>query len=340
MRLHLHSVRADRPGYGTSTAQLCQRCNPAQGEVDSCCGVASSNVTAFCGFTLAAAQILPTSATNPTSVSQTALLPTSTGAYTGGAGSAPAATSTAGSGGSGSGVGESNIGGSTTSGSSGLGGGAIAGIVIGALAGALIIGGLIAFFLLRRRKANAGPRSPSTLGDAEKVAFGGAAAGAGAGAAGGAAMKEKSLEKPYGTAALAKPYNAPSSTNASSRNLPSPSIADSASANKSLGAAAGVGAAAAAGGAAAAAAGASRPVSGAPTTGSSGGSSSNDGRNLVSSYRDQYSSTDITPGSDVVAIYSYQPNLPDELTLEPEMIVTVRKIFDDGCVHNHLSCSR
>ncbi|GAA96784.1 uncharacterized protein L969DRAFT_20128 [Mixia osmundae IAM 14324] len=338
-------------GFGTSTSQLCNYCNPSlssSGEVDSCCTGTNTDITS-CGFVLAASQVTTSvypTATVPSSASAAASLSSAVASLSSAASAAAAAaaTGTAGSGGSGSaGAGSDNGGTATSTGGSGLSSGAKAGIGVGAAIGALILLALLFLLCSRMRKRN---KSGYRDSEASMLGVGGGpnnSSHPSSGVLAGGAMAEKDLEKPILTK---KSTQTSSSKDAPSTAATTPSgIGEKGSKPNSLKDPFSDAAAGAFGGGALAGAGAlalhekdkdekhdtdssgeDRPVSGATnTTGSS-----NEGRSLVASYRDQYSATDITPGSEVVAIYAYNPNLPDELKLEPDTVIVVRKIFDDG----------
>lgn len=61
------------------------------------------------------------------------------------------------------------------------------------------------------------------------------------------------------------------------------------------------------------------------------GDTGTDGRGTsIPAVKDQYSSHDICPGETVVAIYPYNATLNDEITLQPDDVVTVQRLYDDG----------
>ncbi len=61
------------------------------------------------------------------------------------------------------------------------------------------------------------------------------------------------------------------------------------------------------------------------------GETGTDGRGTtIPAVKDQYSSHDICPGETVVAIYPYNATLNDEITLQPDDVVTVQRLYDDG----------
>ena len=103
-----------------------------------------------------------------------------------------------------------------------------------------------------------------------------------------------------------------------------PSPFGAAAAGAGVGAAAGVGAGAA-GAAALSSSEEQRPVS------SLSNSTGTDGRGTtVPMVKDQYSGDEIRAQDTVVAIYPYTASLNDELTLEPDDVVTVLRLYDDG----------
>lgn len=57
---------------------------------------------------------------------------------------------------------------------------------------------------------------------------------------------------------------------------------------------------------------------------------SSEARVLLNSHPDSYSDSTIFPGSHVIALYDYSPQLPDEVELRAEDVVLIESIFDDG----------
>ncbi|CAO1625248.1 unnamed protein product [Sympodiomycopsis kandeliae] len=282
-------------GFGVSD-QLCSYCDSTNGKsIASCCYDSRTTLTgcAALGYR-AAAQIKPTS-------TSTAGRPSDTG----------------------SGAGDTN-GDDDEGGTTHLSGGQLAGIVIGCVAGALLLGALLAWLLLRNRRNQnnaAGQKmEPESQSDT---------AGMIAGAA--AAPSNSPREKPYTFSEESARLPSQEKTSAQYNNGSTGS--GPFSNGLGAGAAAGVGAAGLAG-AGALAAGGDRPLSTATSSGT-------DGRGTtVSSVRCQYTGQDISPGDSIVAIYPYKAGLSDELDLVPESheLLSVVRIYDDGwCLLRRLS---
>lgn len=251
----LGQINEPNCGFGRSTTQLCNYCNPQSGAlVNACCGRDNVDISS-CGYTLNAAQI-SSAVFSPNANGATAL---------------PNSESS------------NNNSSSNGGGGGGLSGGAIAGITIACVVVALKLVALFWFCCWRRKSR------------------------------GGHTMAEE-----YGIRKSKRPKDWQNSRQDSDDGA-SPIFNEKKSSDPEL-----VGTPN------------SNFISGRLRGGrrtsldSSAYSSSRESRNLVSSYRDHYSRKNIVPGSVVTAIYTYNANLPDELHLEPENLVTINKIFDDG----------
>lgn len=181
-----------------------------------------------------------------------------------------------------------------------LTGGQLAGIIVGSIVGALLLGALLALLFLRLCRRN---RDGESAGR-QNLVYGAAARGSG-------------NEKPWNQ-----------SDEGTARSLGgSPPMGSEKYATGAAGAGVGLGAAALA--ASGAAAGnrntENRPIS--AMTGSSG----TDGRGTTVSFvRDQYSGHDIRPGDQVVTVYPYHASLNDEISIEPDEVLVVLRLYDDG----------
>jgi hypothetical protein len=198
---------------------------------------------------------------------------------------------------------------SSTNGAANLSSGALAGLIIGVIIGALVLGAFLALVVFRRRRnGHQGGIAPMY------AAHNGARSG--------------STEKPWQHSEDGMGHG---------RSMDASPLSNEKGIGGSGGAAlAGAGVGAGVVGAAAAAAGSSRdhssedrqerPISGVTTQ-----SSGTDGRGTtVPMVRDQYTGQDIYPGEEVIAIYPYNASLNDEITLEPEQLVTIVRLYDDG----------
>ncbi|KAJ9479136.1 SH3 domain-containing protein [Pseudozyma hubeiensis] len=306
-------------GFGYSIDQMCAFCDPAGGVTPPSCCYDSRTDLSQCsqwGHPLAAT-IRPTTtvATNVPGSAQ------STGAASGTAGinsatvTGAAASATATGANSGNGASQSNTasGAGATSGSS-VGANMapdgqqlvsaddkvfstkqLAGIIAGCVVGAALLGALLALLFTRRRGEN---------GDAEKNTVYGTAA------------NESHVERPWIQSEEAM--------------VKSPELGRPSTDAKFAGAgAAGVGTLAAGGAAVAAAKG--RDSTDERPNSAMSGETGTDGRGTtIPAVKDQYSSHDICPGETVVAIYPYNATLNDEITLQPDDVVTVQRLYDDG----------
>lgn len=305
-------------GFGYSIDQLCAFCDPAGGVTPPpCCTESRTNLSqcAQWGHPLAAL-IKPTTtiATN---------LPTATGAAATSTGSASDASATNSSGASSPTGVSSGAASSATSGSSGSSNGSgnsgsnsgsanangpngrnfvsaddqvfskktFAGILVGCIVGAALLGALLAFLCLRKRRNG---------GDTEKNTVYGA-------------NNESHVERPWIQSEEAM--------------VKSPELGRPSTDAKFAGAA-GVGALA--GGSAIAAAKARDSNDERPNSAMSGETGTDGRGTTIPAVKDQYSSHDICPGETVVAIYPYNATLNDEITLQPDDVVTVQRLYDDG----------
>ncbi len=300
--------------------QLCQYCDPSGNQtVSACCFDAKTDLSQCARFGFPGA-----AAIRPTMSIGTSLLPSQTASSSS---SAASGSTTGAAVGSAADVG-SNTGAVTRS---GLTGGQLAGIIVGSIIGALLLGALLAWLALSRRKRN-------NEAAARKNALPGPGAGAVAAGAGGGVYQnsngthEGSTEKAGGASAWKHSMDtahrdSPVSNFKSTGNVSSPSpVSASTGAGVLAGAGAGAGAAAvglAGAGAAARQSGDERPKSSFSTN--------TDGRGTtVAMVKDQYSGHEIHPDDTVVAIYPYTASLNDELNLEPDDVVTVVRLYDDG----------
>lgn len=303
-------------GFGYSTDQLCAFCDPSGGVTPPPCCYESRTDLSQCsqwGHPLAAT-IRPTTtvATNVPGAAQSTAGTASGSAAANSATVTGAATGTAS--GSKSGAAASSTSSNKNGGVSGanmapdgqqlvssddrvFSKGQLAGIIAGCCVGAALLGALIALLCLRRR---------GEKGDTEKnTVYGGAA-------------NESHVERPWMQSEEAM--------------VKSPELGRPSTDAKFAGAA-GVGALAGAGGAAAvgAAAGKGRDSVDERPNSAMSGETGTDGRGTtIPAVKDQYSSHDICPGETVVAIYPYNATLNDEITLQPDDVVTVQRLYDDG----------
>lgn len=172
--------------------------------------------------------------------------------------------------------------------------GQLAGIIVGCCIGAALLGALLALLCLRRRRER---------GDTEKNTVYGNAA------------NESHVERPWIQSEEAM--------------LKSPELGRPSTDAKFAAGAAGVGALAA-GGAAVAAAKGRDSADDRPNSAMSGETGTDGRGTTIPAVKDQYSSHDICPGETVVAIYPYNATLNDEITLQPDDVVTVQRLYDDG----------
>ncbi|CDU22761.1 uncharacterized protein SPSC_01391 [Sporisorium scitamineum] len=313
-------------GFGYSTDQLCAFCDPSGGVTPPPCCYESRTDLSQCsqwGHPLAVT-IRPTTtvATNlPGAAQSTAGTASSSAAansatVTGGAGASATGTTSGAATGTASG---SNSGAAASSTSSNKNGGVsganmapegqqlvsaddkvfskgqLAGIIAGCCVGAALLGALLALLCLRRR---------GEKGDTEKNTVYGAAA------------NESHVERPWIQSEEAM--------------VKSPELGRPSTDAKFAGAA-GVGALAGGGAAATMAAGKSRDSVDERPNSAMSGETGTDGRGTtIPAVKDQYSSHDICPGETVVAIYPYNATLNDEITLQPDDVVTVERLYDDG----------
>ncbi|SYW75369.1 uncharacterized protein UBRO2_00604 [Ustilago bromivora] len=292
-------------GFGYSIDQLCAFCDPAGGVTPPCCYEARSNLSQCSqwGHPLATT-IRPTTtvATNVPGAAQS----TAAGAN----GSATVTNGAASPTGTGTGAGASSTLVSNSNG--GVSGanmapdgqqivsadykvfstGQLAGIIVGCCVGAAILGALLALCLFRRRGEKTDTEKNTVYGDP---------------------ANESHVERPWiqsEEAMVKSPALGRPSTDAKFAN------------------AAGVGALT---GAAAVAAAKSRDSTDERPNSAMSGETGTDGRGTtIPAVKDQYSSHDICAGETVVAIYPYNATLNDEITLQPDDVVTVQRLYDDG----------
>ncbi|SPO45047.1 uncharacterized protein PSANT_02733 [Moesziomyces antarcticus] len=311
-------------GFGYSIDQLCAFCDPAGGLTPPPCCTESRTDLSQCaqwGHPLAAT-IRPTTtiATNvPGAAQSTAAAGASASAnsatVTGAAASATATNGgNTGNGSNGANGGSSRASGAAASSTAAMGAAGanmagegqqlvsandqvfskaeLAGIIVGCCVGAALLGALLALLCFRRR---------GDKGDTEKNTIYGDAA------------NESHVERPWiqsEEAMLKSPELGRPSTDAKFAN------------------AAGVGALT---GAAAVAAAKGRDSADERPNSAMSGETGTDGRGTtIPAVKDQYSSHDICPGETVVAIYPYNATLNDEITLQPDDVVTVQRLYDDG----------
>ena len=173
--------------------------------------------------------------------------------------------------------------------------GQLAGIIAGCIVGAALLGALLALLCLRRRREKGDPEKNTVYG---------------------AAANESHVERPWIQSEEAM--------------VKSPEMGRPSSDAKFAGAgAAGMGALAA-GGAAVAAAKGRDSTDDRPNSAMSGETGTDGRGTTIPAVKDQYSSHDICPGETVVAIYPYNATLNDEITLQPDDVVTVQRLYDDG----------
>ncbi|KIS69297.1 uncharacterized protein UMAG_02640 [Mycosarcoma maydis] len=285
-------------GFGYSIDQLCAFCDPAGGVTPPpCCSESRTNLSQCSqwGHPLAAT-IRPTT-TVATSVPGSTQSTTGVNSATSnGSGSATSAT-----------LSSKNNGGPSASANVAPHGkqlvsaddkvfskGQLAGIIVGCCIGAALLGALLALLCLRRRRER---------GDTEKNTVYGNAA------------NESHVERPWIQSEEAM--------------LKSPELGRPSTDAKFAAGAAGVGALAA-GGAAVAAAKGRDSADDRPNSAMSGETGTDGRGTTIPAVKDQYSSHDICPGETVVAIYPYNATLNDEITLQPDDVVTVQRLYDDG----------
>ncbi|EPQ30563.1 uncharacterized protein PFL1_02088 [Pseudozyma flocculosa PF-1] len=184
--------------------------------------------------------------------------------------------------------------------------GQLAGAIVGCIVGALLLGALLALLLLRCcRKDRKDTEANAT----------------GAGAVYGNAANGSHVERPW--------------MQSEDGMVKSPELGGAKDGKFGAGGAAGAALGAGALGAGAAAAGAAagkgrdsvddRPIS------AMSGETGTDGRGTtIPAVKDQYSSHDICTGETVVAIYPYNATLNDEISLQPDDVITVQRLYDDG----------
>ncbi|KDN53096.1 hypothetical protein K437DRAFT_266030 [Tilletiaria anomala UBC 951] len=192
---------------------------------------------------------------------------------------------------------------------SGLSGGQLAGVIVGSVVGALLLGVLLAALVFARRRRSRDP---------EKIT---SAAGAG-----GAIYTHNEPSEKAGVSGWK------ASTDTGNASSPPQKMLSSDGGPSPFGAAAGgagVGVAEGAIGVGAAAAG-SKDSEDRPLSQMSNATSSDGRGTTVPMVKDQYSGHEIRPQDTVVAIYPYTASLNDELTLEPDDVVTVVRLYDDG----------
>ncbi|SNX84356.1 uncharacterized protein MEPE_03065 [Melanopsichium pennsylvanicum] len=174
--------------------------------------------------------------------------------------------------------------------------GQLAGIIVGSCVGAAILGALLALLCLRRRGEKTDTEKNNTVY--------------------GVAANESHIERPWiqsEEAMVKSPELGRPSTDAK--------FATGTGA-AGVGAIAGAGAVAAAKG---------RDSADERPNSAMSGETGTDGRGTtIPAVKDQYSSHDICPGETVVAIYPYNATLNDEITLQPDDVVTVQRLYDDG----------
>ncbi|CBQ73021.1 conserved hypothetical protein [Sporisorium reilianum SRZ2] len=291
-------------GFGYSTDQLCAFCDPAGGVTPPPCCYESRTDLSQCsqwGHPLAAT-IRPTTTTTvatnvPGAAQNTAGSATGTAASNSATSGAAASATSSNKNGGVSGASMAPDGQQLVSADDKVfSKGQLAGIIAGCCVGAALLGALVALLCLRRR----GER-----GDTEKNTVYGAAA------------NESHVERPWIQSEEAM--------------VKSPELGRPSTDAKFAGAA-GVGALAGAGaGAAAMAAGKGRDSVDERPNSAMSGETGTDGRGTtIPAVKDQYSSHDICPGETVVAIYPYNATLNDEITLQPDDVVTVQRLYDDG----------
>ncbi|PWZ02169.1 hypothetical protein BCV70DRAFT_58443 [Testicularia cyperi] len=286
-------------GFGFSIDQLCNFCDPAFGNTPPSCCYDSKTDLSQCrnwGHPLAATITATTSV--PTNIAGVAT-----------ATSAPSSSITDAASSSKSGSGAS----STAFGAEGMvpegkqlvdaddkvfSKGQIAGIIVGCIVGAALLGALLALLCLRKRgNDHDDPERNDIYGNAGN---------------------ESHVERPWMQSEEAM--------------VKSPELGRPSQEAKFAGAAgaAGLGVGAAAG-AGAIAAGKGRDSADERPNSAMSGETSTDGRGTtIPAVKDQYSSHDICPGETVVAIYPYNAALNDEITLQPDDVVTVQRLYDDG----------
>ncbi|SPO25838.1 uncharacterized protein UTRI_03203 [Ustilago trichophora] len=313
-------------GFGYSIDQLCAFCDPAGGVTPPpCCYESRTNLSQCSqwGHPLAAT-IRPTTtvATNVPSPSQStagtasgsagvnsATLTNGAASATGTGASASAGqngTSRTGSGSAATSTSGSNSGGSSSASINKAPEGQqlvsandkvfsnkqLAGIIVGCCVGAAILGALLALLCLRRRGEKEDTEKNTVYGDA---------------------ANESHVERPWIQSEEAM--------------VKSPELGRPSTDAKFAGAA-GVGALA--GGAAVAAAKGRDSADERPNSAMSGETGTDGRGTTIPAVKDQYSSHDICPGETVVAIYPYNATLNDEITLQPDDVITVQRLYDDG----------
>ena len=310
-------------GYGSSIDQLCAHCDPAGGaDVPSCCFNSNTDLSMCASWGHPLASSIRPSQTVATNIGATAMSLGATFTPTASSSSltnSPSSTGGAGgnnsNGGNGNGDGNgdgngNNTGadGETTSMNEGSGvnmasladdhvfsDGQLAGIIVGCIAGALLLGALLALLLMRccRRDRN----DPEANNKA--AVYGNVPSGS-------------HVERPW--------------RQSEDVGLKSPELGMKGAEEGKFGAGLAGGAAAAA-----LAGGKSRDSQEDRPISAMSGETGTDGRGTsIPAVKDQYSSHDICPGETVVAIYPYNATLNDEITLQPDDVVTVQRLYDDG----------
>ncbi|SPO25382.1 uncharacterized protein UTRI_03203_B [Ustilago trichophora] len=305
-------------GFGYSIDQLCAFCDPSGGVTPPpCCYESRTNLSQCSqwGHPLAAT-IRPTTtvATNVPGTAQSTA-GTNSATVTNGAASATATGTSAGAGQNGTSRTGSGAAAATSTSGSNKGGSAnanmapegqqlvsandkvfsnkqLAGIIVGCCVGAAILGALLALLCFRRRGQKEDTEKNTVYGDA---------------------ANESHVERPWIQSEEAM--------------VKSPELGRPSTDAKFAGAA-GVGALA--GGAAVAAAKGRDSADERPNSAMSGETGTDGRGTTIPAVKDQYSSHDICPGETVVAIYPYNATLNDEITLQPDDVITVQRLYDDG----------
>lgn len=168
----------------------------------------------------------------------------------------------------------------------------LAGIIVGCCVGAAILGALLALLCFRRRGQKEDTEKNTVYGNA---------------------ANESHVERPWIQSEEAM--------------VKSPELGRPSTDAKFAGAA-GVGALA--GGAGVAAAKGRDSADERPNSAMSGETGTDGRGTTIPAVKDQYSSHDICAGETVVAIYPYNATLNDEITLQPDDVITVQRLYDDG----------
>ncbi|SPO37655.1 uncharacterized protein PSFLO_03131 [Pseudozyma flocculosa] len=314
-------------GFASSVDQLCAHCDPRYNDqLPSCCFDARTDLStcAEWGHPRASSIVPQQSVATNIGASPMAIGATSTASTPApdatmsaagvdpsgnGNGGASAASPTATATGRGAGAGQANGDGNTVLVSASdnvLSDGQLAGAIVGCIVGALLLGALLALLLLRCcRKDRKDTEANAT----------------GAGAVYGNAANGSHVERPW--------------MQSEDGMVKSPELGGAKDGKFGAGGAAGAALGAGALGAGAAAAGAAagkgrdsvddRPIS------AMSGETGTDGRGTtIPAVKDQYSSHDICTGETVVAIYPYNATLNDEISLQPDDVITVQRLYDDG----------